>query len=350
MQHSIMPRAWPPAGIARPMGAQVAEGKEAFAAIEGREGFDAVDDHPFHGGFGRKYYPEVAGSAATDASMTVLLDGAPALYLPATISEGLLASNGMALRFHFAAGIDSRTQKVAVDAVFRHIDGMFTSGRVTQAQIRDEAAAGMLGPIGTGALNRGATASVQLNGWIDLTAGEAAHRRELRKSFRSFINWGRANMALRYVNAGNPDAEGFAALQDFHRRVAGRTTRSQASWDKMFSWITGGGGELVLGYMPDGQLAAATLVIDGRKDAYYATGVYDRERFDKPMAHWPLWNAVERTRERGLARFDLGNFPLPGTASTKEWAIGYFKRGFAMSIGTAVLWRLGDQSGTVDAQ
>ena len=320
------------------MGAQVIEGHEAYAAVAEHAGFRAVDDHPFYGGFGRLYYPAVGGEAASDVSMTVLVDGAPALYIPAAITDGLLAYNGMALRFFFASDLDEPGRAAAVDAAFRHIDALFAAGRITRAWVRDEAAAGVLGPIGTGALNRGATISLQLNGWIDLSAGEAAQRRALRKSFRSLINWGRANMTLRYVNAANPDADVFATLQAFHHKVAGRATRAQASWDAMFTWVAGGGGERVLGYLPGDELAAATLVVDGRAEAYYATGVYDRERFDKPMAHWPLWNAVERARERGLERFDLGIIPLPGAASAKEEAIGYFKRGFAMSIVASVEW------------
>lgn len=326
------------------MAVQVVEGAEAFAAIAGQDAFGAVEDHPFYGGFGRLYYPAVGGAAAADASMTVLVDGAPALYVPGAIADGQLAYNGMALRLFFATGIDPRAREAAVDAAFRHIDGLFSAGRIARAWVRDEATAGVLGPIGTGALNRGATISLQLNGWIDLTAGEAAHRRELRKSFRSLINWGRGNMTLRYVNAANPDAGAFAALQGFHQKVAGRATRGQASWDAMFAWVAGGGGELVLGYLPGGELAAATLVVDGAREAYYATGVYDRERFDKPMAHWPLWNAVERARERGLERFDLGIIPLPGAASAKEEAIGYFKRGFAMSIVASAEWSWGTRA------
>ncbi len=334
------------------MPAVVIQGPEAYAAVAGNTAFREVEDHPFYGGFGRLYYPAVTADAVADASITVLIDGAPALYVPGAIGEGQLAYNGMALRFFFAAGCDRSIREAAVDAAFRHIDAQAAAGRLQRAWVRDEAAAGVLGPIGMAALSRGAAISIQLNGWIDLSAGEAAQRRELRKSFRSLINWGKANMVLSYVNAANPDPSAFATLQAFHQKVAGRTTRTQASWDAMFAWVAGGGGELVLAHLPDGELVAATLVVDGRTEAYYATGVYDRERFEKPMAHWPLWNAIERARDRGLQRFDLGIIPLPGAASAKEEAIGYFKRGFAMSIIASAEWswsarqaRNGDQGG-----
>lgn len=323
------------------MAVYVIEGGEAYPAIAGRAEFTAVDDHPFYGGFGRLYYPAVIGNAASNASMTVFVDDTPVLYVPATIVDGLLGYNGMALRFFFASSSDLRTREAAVDVLFRHIDAALASGRATRAWVRDETAAGTLGPIGVAALNRSASISLQLNGWIDLAAGEAAHRRELRKSFRSLINWGRANMELRYVNAADPDRDAFDALQRFHFKMAGHATRSQASWDAMFAWVAGGGGELMLARLPDGELVAATLVVFGKTEAYYATGVYDRERFDKPLAHWPIWNAVGRAREKGLYRFDLGIIPHSGMASAKEEAIGYFKRGLAMSIVASTEWNWG---------
>jgi hypothetical protein len=332
------------------MALRVLTGADAHAAISGQAAFASVDDHPFYGGFGRMYYPAVSAAAVPDASFTVLVDAAPVLYVPAAITDGLLAYNGMGLRFFFADDAEQALRRTATEAAFAHLDAVMASGAAASAWVRDDTTAGALSAIGIACLSRGAAVSVQLDGWIDLAAGEAALRRDLRKSFRSLINWGRANMALTHVNAANPDRSAFGTLQDFHRKVAGRATRTQASWDAMFDWVAQGGGELVLARLADGELAAATLVVDGRKDAYYAVGVYDRGRFDKPMAHWPLWNAIERARARGLSRFHLGIIPLPGEASAKERAIGYFKRGFAMDIVASIEWRWGKRADTSERE
>ena len=108
----------------------------------------------------------------------------------------------------------------------------------------------------------------------------------------------------------------------------------------MFDWIAAGGGELALGRLATGELVSGTMVVDGSKVAYYASGVYDRERFDKPMAHYPLYDAILRAGLRGKTTFDLGDIPQIGTVSQKEHAIGYFKRGFATSIETGIVWTL----------
>ena len=74
-------------------------------------------------------------------------------------------------------------------------------------------------------------------------------------------------------------------------------------------------------------------------ETYYASGVYDRERFDQPLAHWPLYDAIRRSGARGMRRFDLGELPAKGTVSDKEFNIGYFKRGFASQIDMHLVWQ-----------
>jgi hypothetical protein len=136
-------------------------------------------------------------------------------------------------------------------------------------------------------------------------------------------------LTLSYVNKVNPDRELFDAYQALHRRIAGRITRPQASWDAMFDWMTTGGGELSLGALADGELVSGLMVVDGATTAYYASAANDRDRFDKPISHWPLFNAIVRSRARGMRWFDLGDIPARASVSAKEHNIGYFKSGFA---------------------
>jgi hypothetical protein len=181
---------------------------------------------------------------------------------------------------------------------------------------------------------------VRLVALADLDGGEAGLRRGLRKSYKSLINWGQRALTIATVNAGNPDRALFDRYQEFHRIVAGRVTRPQSSWDALFEWVSAGRGELVLGFLDGDELVAGTLVADGLVSSYYVSGVYDRERFDKPMAHWPMWVAMLRSGERGSRIFELGEVPMAGTASPKEVSIGYFKRGFATKIAVSTVWTL----------
>ncbi|MEK7246395.1 MAG: hypothetical protein AAB223_10300, partial [Pseudomonadota bacterium] len=67
----------------------------------------------------------------------------------------------------------------------------------------------------------------------------------------------------------------------------------------------------------------------------YASGVYDRDRFEKPLGHWPVFDALVRAGRRGILRYDLGEVHPRGAASDKEVQIGFFKKGFTERI---VIW------------
>ena len=67
----------------------------------------------------------------------------------------------------------------------------------------------------------------------------------------------------------------------------------------------------------------------------YAVGVYDRQLFDKPLAHLSLYAAIGHARENGARTFILGERPYPSDSpppSDKELQIAYFKEGFATEL------------------
>ena len=132
----------------------------------------------------------------------------------------------------------------------------------------------------------------------------------------------------------------FVEYQTFHKRIAGRVTRPQASWDIMFETIAGGSGELSLGHDDSGSLISATLVIDSDRVSQPASAVYDRAKFDKPIGHWPVFNAILRAKKRGKSYYVFGNIPAAGTASDKELSIAMFKRGFVDSLDFKLIWEL----------
>jgi hypothetical protein len=316
----------------------VVDSSAAFDAWRADLGFAEIDAHPVYGAFGRRYYPAVFGGSRTDASFAVLDRQSPVLFVACTAGADTLDNYGSPVRFFLSAKLNEQDGAAAIETAFEHIDEIVKRAQLNSVAVADHSSLGVLSPLGKQCLNRGAAAVVRLNGWCDLRAGEAGLKRALRKSFGSLVNWGRRNLKMDLVTRDNPDRALFDRYRDFHAEVAGRVTREQASWDAMFDWVAAGRGELVLG-SSDGELVAGTLIVDGSATAYYASGVYDRERFEKPMAHWPLWLAMLRSAERGLSLFDLGDLPLPNHGSAKEIAIGYFKRGFAGSIATSLTWR-----------
>jgi hypothetical protein len=300
-------------------------------------GFAAIDAHPFTGGFGQRYYPAVYGDRRRDESFAVVEQNQPLLLVFCAWGEGTLDYYGMPIRFFPRAELAQTALADALEIALDRI-GVLAVGS-NRVRLQDDG--GLDAPSALGALcrKRGYIPTPHIDGYADLGEGEAGLRKSLRKSFKSLLNWGKRNMTLDTIDRAHADRELFRRYQEFHFAVAGRVTRPQASWDAMFDWIAVGHGELILASL-DGALVAGTMVVDGADTAYYASGVYDRERFDKPLAHWPLWLAMLHAGERGMMDFDLGDLPLEGGASPKEINIGYFKRGFAARTKPWTAWHL----------
>ena len=244
------------------------------------------------------------------------------------------------MRIWIKEALGTRAFRTVFAQVITHLSSLGRSNCGTACIIDDGLLDNGVSPLGRLLHAAGGVPQLKVHARIDLNAPQESITAGLRRSYRSFVNWGRRNITLTYVNAGNPDLSLFRTFQEFHRCVAGRVTRPQESWDIMFETVASGSGELSLGHDADGNLISATLVIDGKLVSQYSSAVYDRERFDKPIGHWPVFNAVLRAKARGRSSFLLGEIPTMGTASDKEVSIGKFKRGFTSRLDYRLVWDL----------
>jgi hypothetical protein len=309
---------------------------DAFGEWTALPAFEARERHPIYSRSGYAYYAATYRDDV-DTSFAVLDgNGAPMAIVSCNVHDGDLSYFGMPIRLFFCDDLPDAFE--VIDAALQEISRVAQARDVRNVAVREDIRGAVLSPLGKGCVNRGARAEIIQNGICDLSLEEAALRRQIRKSFQSLLNAGRRAMRLTYFNAANPDVLLFEAYRAFHLQVAGRTTRSDESWRAMAHLITSGRGELTLGYL-DGELVSGTMTFHGTETAYYASGVYDRTRFDKPLAHFPLFDAIVRSADRGLRYFDLGSLPARGTVSDKEYNIGFFKRGFATAVEMHLVWR-----------
>jgi hypothetical protein len=156
---------------------------------------------------------------------------------------------------------------------------------------------------------------------VDLTLTEQERRKYLRPSYKSLLNWGRKNIEWRASTDIDP-------LQWFHAKIAGRSTRSQLTWDLLEAEVQQGRGDILYGHIGP-ELVSGSLYIDGGWVCIYWSGVYERSLFPKPLAHYGLWLGMNRAAERGNRWFELGELP---EGEGKEANIGRFKAGFATHI------------------
>jgi hypothetical protein len=309
----------------------------AFEDWQRDSSFAPIAAHPVTGEFGGRYYRELAGTGYRDHRFAIVRENVPSVIVLCGANDDSLGYFGAPVRIFRRSDLQPELTATAVATAFKKIDEIVQAENLQHAKVADFDSGGQLSVIGKQCINRGAAATVHIAGTCDLTRGEAALKRGLRKSYRSLINWGERNLGIQFVGGQNADPSLFRAYQDLHKAVAGRSTRSQKSWDIMFESIAGGGGELVLGYLQSGELVAGTLVVDGTEIASYASGAYDRSKFDMPISHWPLWLAIRRSAERGRTSFDLGELPI-AAADRKEADIGFFKQGFTDTFSSWMSW------------
>ena len=308
-----------------------------------QRGFDPVlfphwDAHPLGGDFAHALYPTVA-PAHQDCSFQVCLDGDPLVLARCTaLPDDRISLFGLPLVLAVRSGLSAKDAKKALNAALDHLKVLGQRHNAPIALIGGAVAdvPDLLGLLCVDRLAQG-----QVKAWIvaDLKQDPAMLKRDIRDSYRSLLNWGERNITLKAVNAANPDRALFDLFPAFHAEVAGRA-RGDDYWQVYWQTIEAGRAELLLGWLDDGTLVSGSIVVGAGDVAYYASGVYARDQFDKPLGHWPLWSAMLRARDQGYAWFDAGEIADHWHANAKEANISFFKRGFSSRRHLRMQWQL----------
>lgn len=167
--------------------------------------------------------------------------------------------------------------------------------------------------------------------YVNLAQSIEDIKKNIRKSYKSLVNWGLKNFDIQVINQTNADIHHFYQFMNFHREVAGRATRNDITWDIQYDMIKKGEAFALIAYL-DKKMVSAMLVMHNQTEAYYGVGVYDRALMaeGKPLAHGLLFKAIEICKSIGLQKFILGD--VSGTHSAKEENIAKFKSGFTSTF------------------
>lgn len=179
----------------------------------------------------------------------------------------------------------------------------------------------------------------KFNCLIDLEKTEQDLKKEIRKSYRSLINWGQKNLEFSLLNRDNfcdNTYNEFMKFRELHFSCAGRRTRSLETWDMQYKCIEEGTIFAVFGYW-DGQMVTGGLFNISDDYVYYANSASNRDLFDKPMFHSVMWKAIQYSKAYGATLFDVGEIyfgckSVSSEKSEKELAISKFKSGFGGQI------------------
>jgi len=167
--------------------------------------------------------------------------------------------------------------------------------------------------------------------YIDLSQSEELIKMNIRKSFKSLVNWGKKNLQIDIIDSNNLDKIKFNSFKDFHVKVSGRKTRSDKTWDLQYDAIRNNGAYLTLGNL-NGVLVSGAYIVHGTDIAYYGVAVNDRELMAEnlPIGHSILFKSIILAKKKGLNKFIVGDYNF--VEDEKINAITKYKKGFVNSM------------------
>ena len=299
--------------------------------------FPDWDAHPLAGGFAHRLYPTVVPEHR-DLSFRVVGPQGPVLLARCTGLSDSLSFYGLPMVLALKDALSAKESKKVMNVALDHVQALGREWGATQAVIggKVQAEADLLASLCVDRQAKGETRA-----WIvaDLSQDAGLLKRDVRDSYRSLINWGERNITLHSVTGDAPDRDKFDLFPAFHAKISGRP-RGADYWEVYWREILAGKAELLLGWLEDGTLVSGSIVVGAGQTAYYASGVYARDQFDKPLGHWPLWQAMVRAQAQGYAWFDAGEIADHWHCSDKEANIAFFKRGFSSRRYLRMQWVL----------
>lgn len=164
--------------------------------------------------------------------------------------------------------------------------------------------------------------------YIDLRVSLDLIKRNIRKSYKSLINWGEKNFNFIIIDKKNLDRDLFKRFMLFHHYVSGRITRSEETWNIQYKMIEASEAFAVIAFYEDKMIGGSFIIYSGY-EAYYAVGVYDRDLMQSgiSIAHSMLFKAISIAKKLKVHSFILGDVSFSN--SIKEQNIAKFKLGFA---------------------
>ena len=156
--------------------------------------------------------------------------------------------------------------------------------------------------------------------------------KNIRKSYKSLINWGEKNLEINLYDWENIDKNIIDEFRRLHIREAGRETRSELSWHRQYEAIKNKEAFCLTGSL-EGVIVTAGYFLTGNNHCYYGSSASRRDLFEKPLFHSIMWKAIQQAKLLDLRVFDTGlQYPYQTlkskSLSKKEIQISDFKSGF----------------------
>lgn len=297
--------------------------------------FDVCDhQHPLFQVANTAYYKSLfAERNYADYSVVILKDNVPVMGTIACVfeSEQSVEISAFGLPLTVFSNIEASQDDIsqASKVLIKYLKATIEDNEVSYVFMRDVLINGQLSPIGSWLLSSGAQAASYFTQIIDITKSETTLYREVRKSYKSLINWGKKNLDIRVFDKSNITPDIIEEFRQLHIKVAGRETRSSQSWEKQLEMISNNEAFAVLGWL-EAKLVTAALFPFSPTICFYGISAANRDMFDKPLSHAILWRAITHAKQLECQYFEIGTqyYTYQKEISDKERSISTFKHGF----------------------
>lgn len=280
------------------------------------------------------------GQRTEDGSVILMHDNRPCAVWPLSLKQvpgsgPQIGSNGcFILPPIFVEGLSLKTIKKVTAECLAALSALCKG----YGQSEFESSEGFAGNFGLSEwhhqlLTQGAIVHLSHQMFVNLAPSLPEIKSAFRKSYKSLITSGSRLWDIHILSQAAPGE--WDEFRHLHLTVAGRSTRSLASWRLQYEALVAGDAFLVYLRNEDGRMVGAGLFHLTRDEGFYAVGAYDRTLFAKPLGHVVQYHAIDELKRRGIRWYRLGERVYPAdmpSPTEKEIAISEFKQGFASHL------------------
>lgn len=191
-----------------------------------------------------------------------------------------------------------------------HIYKLIEEIQPRSVEYLDPVSFGIMSPVTQVLLGKGGKPVVQQAQVVDLSLAQRALYRNLAKSCRRGVEWGRRNLEIEIVSGRNfyeLDLDYTNAMQANTRiGLAKLDTPSRLAYEKL---IQQGNGFLVQARYKD-KLVASSLFVHTDRICHFVLADVFAESPDRHVLHALIWEAILHSKGMNCSQFDLGRYPI----------------------------------------
>jgi hypothetical protein len=238
--------------------------------------------------------------------------------------------------------MESSSNNFQPEAVFllqRHINALIEEIKPDSLDYLDPVSCGLMSPVTQVLLEKGAQPILQTAKIINLSHSFSTLHRNLQKSMRAMIHWGRRNLGIRLVSSENFDTDAATALHQIYNAAIASGQEPCSSQSTYETLIRQDKAFLVEGRRGNVPVSAA-LFLYADCTCHFILGSALSQTTVRPLLHALIWEAVQHSKRIGCMQFEMGRL---GKSEPEDSARAKLLNGFGADSQTRLKLRLVSQ-------